>query len=303
MKPLISVVMGAYNNREVLKRVLDGFNEQTTRYDFEVIVVDSSSTDGTDKFLNEYPARFSLIPIIQENQGKAAARNRGVSEAAADYVIITDADMIPDSGFIQAHCDAHLNSLEPSCFEGLAWNMAHLHWPPRQAELKAQVGTNPPHMARLGWYYFLTGNISFPKSLFDSEQGFSESFKNYGWEDLELGYRLLEKRKIPLLYLKTAINYHYHVISKEEEVDRCFLKGESADILIQKHPELKLFLGINPLSKWVYPKIDKSGRFYTKMRHDWLISGYALQEAFAFWFLKEYEYLSGLFKANPDLLT
>ena len=73
--------------------------------------------------------------------------------------------------------------------------------------------------AKLGWYYFLTGNVSFPKSWFEKEGGFSEDFQNYGWEDLELGYRFSQK-KYPHYYLKKAVNYHYHVISEEEEIKR-----------------------------------------------------------------------------------
>ena len=81
----------------------------------------------------------------------------------------------------------------------------------------------------MGWYYFLTGNISFPKALFEEEQGFSEDFLNYGWEDLELGYRF-KKRNIPLYYLTTAVNYHYHVITDKEKSERKLNMGQSAQI-------------------------------------------------------------------------
>ena len=79
------------------------------------------------------------------------------------------------------------------------------------------MGKDPKSGSKLGWYYFLTGNISFPKALFMQENGFNEVFMSYGWEDIELGYRL-EQKKVPLRYLKSAVNYHYHVISKKKKL-------------------------------------------------------------------------------------
>ena len=118
-------------------------------------------------------------------------------------------------------------------------------------------------------------------------------FQNYGWEDIEMGYRLFQKN-VPLRYLKGAINYHYHVISKEEEVERNVDKGDSARILLRKHPELKWFLGLNPLSTWVFNKIFPEGRVYNQIKDQWSKSTIKLKRNFSFWFLKEYHYLKGI---------
>ena len=98
--PVISVVMGSFNQQPILKKVLDGYNEQQTSLPFEVIVVDSSSTDGTSALFESFQANFQFTPIVQENKGKAAARNRGVRDAKSEIIVITDSDMIPDLGFI-----------------------------------------------------------------------------------------------------------------------------------------------------------------------------------------------------------
>ena len=83
------------------------------------------------------------------------------------------------------------------CFQGLAYNLDTYDWP-RSFTTTPQVPKNSDG-ASLDWYYFLTGNVSFPKHMFDLESGFSLDFKNYGWEDLG-GYRLLKQRF--LYYLK-----------------------------------------------------------------------------------------------------
>lgn len=289
----ISVVMGSYNQCETLNKVLCAYLEQDGDATFEVIVVDSSSTDGTGEMMNAFDANFTFRPIVQENNGKAAARNRGVAEASADLIIITDSDMIPDRGFIQAHVDAHRSSKKPSCFEGITYNMIEEKWPCSDDNLSPYIRESLNPNQRLGFHYFLTGNISFPKAVFDAFNGFDESFKSYGWEDLELGYRMSLK-KVPLRYLPTAKNYHYHVITKEEEIERCIAKGESAKRFLAKHPQLKWFLGLNPVSVFLFKRMDWEGTVVRYFRGLFAKPEGTRSHAVGFWFLKEHYYLRGL---------
>lgn len=291
--PQISIVIGTYHQHDVLKRVLDGYLSQTCSPDlFEVIVVDSGSTDGTDQLLAQFNPPFQFKGIVQHNQGKSGARNRGVNDASGTYIIITDADMIPSPHFVEMHLTAQLSTTQPTCFEGVTFNLTEYHWPPVSSKTYPYITRNYADKAPLGWYYFLTGNISFPKSLFMQENGFDMDFLGYGWEDLELGYRLQQK-KIPLKYLKSAINYHYHVVTETDEISRNVKKGESAKIMLQKHPELKWFLGLNPLSVFVYHRVSPNGAVINAFRRYHQTSS-GIIHRFSTWFLKEYAYLSGL---------
>lgn len=296
MKPALSVVIASFNQCDVLKKVLPFYENQTcSTDDFEVIIVDSTSTDGAQEFLKSFKPNFNFRYHIQKNNGKASARNKGVELAYGDYVLITDGDMIPDKDLISEHIKAHNMTTTSTCFEGLAWNLPSLEWPPKKESLSPQVGTHPKDRAKLGWYYFLTGNISFPRSLFIQEKGFDERFKGYGWEDLELGYRL-EKKSIPLYYLRPAVNYHFHVISKDKEIERNIQKGESAKTMLALHPELKWFLGLNPVSILFFSKISKQGRFYHWVKHTCYPSKKKIAHSCAFWFLKEYNYIQGILR-------
>ena len=241
----VSVIMGALNQKETLEKVLPYYENQTFPKEFfEVVIVDSTSNDGSKEFFDAYTSTVNIHFHIKENKGKAAARNSAVALSTGDIIIVTDADMIPDKNFVKAHYEAHQRLQKPACFEGLAWNLDSYNWPPKQSSLSPQVGKDRRHLSKLGWFYFLTGNLSISRSLFNSENGFNELFLGYGWEDLELGYRL-HKKKVPLYYLKTAINFHYHVITNDDEIRRNIKKGESAKIFLDLHPELKLFLGLN----------------------------------------------------------
>ncbi|MFH1542572.1 MAG: glycosyltransferase family 2 protein, partial [bacterium] len=88
---MISVVIGTYNQKETLKMVLVSLmNQSIPLEEYEIIVVDSSSTDGTAEMAGEFKVKYIRV----ENKGKSAARNKGIAEAKGEIILLTDADMI-----------------------------------------------------------------------------------------------------------------------------------------------------------------------------------------------------------------
>lgn len=92
-KPLISVIIPAYNYAGMLSRSVGSVLSQLTP-EVELIVINDGSTDSTqmvlDKILSDSDKNFRVIH--QENKGLAFVRNKGVVEAVADYLIFLDAD-------------------------------------------------------------------------------------------------------------------------------------------------------------------------------------------------------------------
>jgi len=88
--PKVSAVIPTYNRRALVHKAIDSVLAQTYR-DFELIVVDDGSTDGTE---NDLKTRYGdLITYIrQENQGESAARNRGIAQARGEYIAFLDSD-------------------------------------------------------------------------------------------------------------------------------------------------------------------------------------------------------------------
>ena len=84
----ISVVIPAYNASRFLAATLDSLRAQTFR-DFETVVVNDGSVDGTSDIVEAYP---EVRLIEQGNAGVAAARNRGVRESSSEWVSFLDAD-------------------------------------------------------------------------------------------------------------------------------------------------------------------------------------------------------------------
>ncbi|MEM6486654.1 MAG: glycosyltransferase family 2 protein [Pseudomonadota bacterium] len=91
-EPAISVVIPAYNRESLLPRALESVLQQTLT-DFEIIVVDDASTDGTHAVASRY-ADDSRVRVVRQpqNGGAAAARNRGIVEARGRYVAFQDSD-------------------------------------------------------------------------------------------------------------------------------------------------------------------------------------------------------------------
>jgi len=86
----VSVIVPSYNKALYLRRALDSIASQTLA-DFEVIVVDDGSSDGSTELAAAYPdPRFRTIK--QANAGPGAARNRGLAEARGPITAFLDAD-------------------------------------------------------------------------------------------------------------------------------------------------------------------------------------------------------------------
>ena len=87
-----SIIIPAYNAEAYLSRCLDSIFSQEFE-DFEVIIINDGSTDGTAVLLERYASIHPNLQVLtQSNQGMATARNRGLEVAQGDYVLFVDSD-------------------------------------------------------------------------------------------------------------------------------------------------------------------------------------------------------------------
>ena len=90
--PLFSVVIPTYNRAAKLQRALESLAGQTCR-DFEVLVCDDGSDDGTREVVAAFADRFQLVYLWEKNWGgPARPRNRGIAVARGEWVCFLDAD-------------------------------------------------------------------------------------------------------------------------------------------------------------------------------------------------------------------
>jgi glycosyltransferase involved in cell wall biosynthesis len=101
--PLVSIIIPAYNGDRFIGPALDSLFHQTYKA-YEIIVIDDGSTDQTFQILEPYFDRIQYI--YQNNQGVAAARNRGLELAQGEFVVFLDQDDVcwPDKLATQIAC-------------------------------------------------------------------------------------------------------------------------------------------------------------------------------------------------------
>jgi glycosyltransferase involved in cell wall biosynthesis len=86
----VSVIIPTYNRRETLERALQSVYAQVYS-DYEIILVDDASTDGTAAWLPAAHPKVKLI-VLPQNQGAAAARNVGIQSAQGEVIAFLDSD-------------------------------------------------------------------------------------------------------------------------------------------------------------------------------------------------------------------
>ena len=87
-----SFIIPVYNVVQYLDECIQSVLKQSYQ-DYEIILIDDGSTDGSEKLCDRYESQYQQIRVIhQKNAGVSAARNRGIQEAKGEYFIFIDSD-------------------------------------------------------------------------------------------------------------------------------------------------------------------------------------------------------------------
>lgn len=243
LQPSLAVVIPTFNRREILERTLDALGNQS-QLDFRVVVVDDGSTDGTLAWLEKRTrsARQPQLSIVrQENRGQGQARNLGVRQVVEDLVLFLGDDVIPRRDFVAEHRAAHRGAAPPRAVVGFTdWRRSEMRVTPalEMANVEGhQFGF--AHMRpgeEVPFTCFYTSNLSLPRELL-GDAPFDPAFAAYGWEDIELGYRL-SCEGVKLVYHPAAAAEHLHPMTLADLFARQRLVGRGLAALFKLHPEL-----------------------------------------------------------------
>ncbi|MEG4802111.1 glycosyltransferase family 2 protein [Microcoleus sp. ARI1-B5] len=121
-RPLISVIIPAYNAEEFIVKTLESVLSQTYQ-NIEILVVDDGSTDTTAEIIKSFAKKDSRIILLQQsNAGVAAARNLAIEKSKGEYIAPIDADDIwyPQNLEKQVEC---LIKSEPSVGVVYSWSL------------------------------------------------------------------------------------------------------------------------------------------------------------------------------------
>lgn len=98
---LVSIIIPVYNVQGYLRRCVDSVISQGFR-DFELILVDDGSTDGSAAICDEYQVQDARVRVIRKpNGGASSARNVGIDAAIGRYILFVDGDDRIESGSLE----------------------------------------------------------------------------------------------------------------------------------------------------------------------------------------------------------
>ena len=249
---LVSVVIPTFNRVKILKECLTAlFKQEFPKEDYEVWVVDDGSKDETKMaVLDMMVKNKNLHYVYQQNQGQGIARNLGVSKSKGEIIIFIGDDIIVRPDFITEHMRIHLRHPQENAavlgFTG--WHpklnlTPYMRWMTNGSTVLGRFGGHQFAYEKLknreeaDYNFFYTCNISLKRSLVH-KYPFDPSFSKYGWEDIELGYRLQNRVGLKLFYNPNAIGYHDHYMTEDDLANRMKNIGVSSWIIHRKYPEL-----------------------------------------------------------------
>ena len=249
---IFSIVIPTYNRADALHICLKKLHESNFNEDqFEVIVIDDGSTDKTEKVTKEAKIK-NLKYFKQENKGAGQARNKGIKEAKGKITIFIGDDIFVTKDFLNEHFKIHKKNPEVNyaCLGLTLWDPTIninklMKWSTNEYLFMGRFGGHQFAYNKLtpnnetGFKYFYTSNISIKTELL-KKNPFSKEFSSYGWEDIELGYRLEQNHDLKIIYNPDALAYHSHEIPEESFEKRMKSVGKGALTFEKLHPDVNV---------------------------------------------------------------
>jgi len=237
----ISIVIPTLGRHAKLARVLERLERQADAGAFEVLVVmDAAETDppAVDAVVAERP--YPLRKLAGPFPGASAARNTGWRAAGAPLVLFLDDDVLPEAALVSEHLAWHARHPEREVgVLGLVRWADELRVTPFMRWLERGFHFDFAHIQgeEAGWGRFYTANVSVKRELLELVGGFDEERLPFGYEDLDVAYRM-HAHGFRLLFNRRASGEHVHEMTLENVRARMPRTASSERAFCAKHPEI-----------------------------------------------------------------
>lgn len=284
----LSIIIVSFNTKDITKNCLLSLKKNFSKYpiDYEIIVVDNASKDGSVEMLKKIEKNWQNLKVIlsKENLGFGKGNNLGLKKAKGKYVLYLNSDTIvedldfndllnvldfrKDIGALTVKVNLLNNKIDPACHRGFPtlWRSFCYFFG------LERIFKNIPFLNKIfGGYHLSHLNLNeihkievatgafflTRKEILDKIGGFDEDYFAYGediemaWQIKELGYQILYYPLWSIIHLKSVSGLK----KKEKKVRKktSFYFYDSMKIFYRKHYEKKYPAFINKL---VYLAID-----------------------------------------------
>jgi glycosyltransferase involved in cell wall biosynthesis len=228
-----SVVVCSYNKLKYLKKVAPAIKKHGGSR-VELILSDDCSNDGTLEWAKT-SGIFNRIVESEKDNGYClnTIRNKGISKASENHVVLLDADCLPQASYFEGHDSAFgqggrvISVGFTHRYDANGNNLRSLDHRWRWLRDKEFCGC--------GWISAYGGNIAFEKSLWSNLNGFDEDYNGaWGLEDADFVYRAEKQFKTKsILHRSTVVRHLEHppTGSKEDRSGR----GKNRQVFKDKH--------------------------------------------------------------------
>lgn len=218
----LSIVTTIKNEEKNIRDFLESVLIQEPPW--ELVIIDSYSTDNSAKIIEEYCAKMENIKLIRKKCSRGEGRNLGVSNSTSDYIVFTDGDVILDRYW--------LKYMREDFQQGEEIVAGHT----------ISIGNKKfAELERVKLYYknvditYPSCNLGYKKSLFLKIGGFDPVFVTA--EDMDLNFRALDENK-SIYYDDRAIVYNRTRDSLISFYKQAFWNGYGRKQLTLKHGNL-----------------------------------------------------------------
>jgi glycosyltransferase involved in cell wall biosynthesis len=249
--PLMSVIIPTYNRIGMLPGVLDAWREvhRVTQIPYEIVFSDDGSQDGSVAFL-ESVTDLPIRVLRNAHGGASAARNAAIRVARGQRLLIIGDDIFPRPDLLNVHWELGVEK------GPLVATLGVVDWHP---ELKVnhlmdhitEIGNEQFSYNRLpdgefvDFRHFYTCNICVDRELLNNQKTlFDHRFDQYGFEDVELGYRL-SLQGMRIFYTRAAKGDHFHPYVVPGFCRRQISAGRMAVVFRSVHPGVGAIVGVD----------------------------------------------------------
>ena len=230
----LSIIVLNYNNKQVITRCIDTLLMYNSRYNYEIIIVDNQSTDGSYELLEKkYKGKIKLIK--NQKNGCSSGRNLGVENSTKEYILFLDSDQwILNKYWIDNYIYLILND---NNIGAVAWNAGWFNNEGRAYKVVDGFGfryMEPNILARKDIGYLATCGFMMEKQLFEKIKGFDINYDPTCYEDTDLSLKIRNSGKEIYYSTYLGVGHLPHQTTKSGSAEHTKLINKKADYFYKK---------------------------------------------------------------------
>jgi hypothetical protein len=261
--PIISVIIATRNRRTTLAQFLARAGELPAEPQWELVIVDNGSTDGTAELLASSAGALPLVVLDEPQRGKSRALNKALRHAGGEILLFADDDILPDLNWLPALHRACANHPTANIFGGkILVDYKNLPaWVVDSYNLKTILTSEQNLGNELKWFctdrYPMGPNLAVRRRVLEENRcewpvNFGPGTKIPMGDERVFLMQMSRPEARDRLYVPGSIVRHT-IVGRDLKIAnaaaRCFLGGYAAG-LIGRHQEQPVRLSCAPVLAW-----------------------------------------------------